>query len=118
MLESSWGRRGRSSRRWQKLVTATLCAASFVSGQLLFGQQPQLTNLNTPPSATNLLPPLAGTKKATLQRVAIDAAPVQQASAEKDDGALAPILSAKDMPRPSRNKPANTAPSSPGKEPA
>src|SRR6478609_1108561 len=105
MLESSWGRRGRSSRRWQKLVTATLCAASFVGGQLLFGQQPQLTNLNTP-AATNLLPPLAGAKKGTLQRVAIDAAPVQQASAEKADGALAPILSAKDMPRPSRNKPA------------
>jgi len=87
----------RSSRyRW---LTATLCAAGFLTGELLFGQQPG----SLPNSRTQL------------QRVAIDAAPlaVKPAVEAKQVGAeeaLPPIVSAANLPRPARNKPAGGAP--------
>jgi pilus assembly protein CpaC len=92
----------RSSRI--RLLTASLCAAGLFTGQI-FGQQLQsLPKLND--------------KKPQLQRVAIDAAPVTAeklatkpaVEAKPAESGLAPILSAKDMPRPSRNKPTNSAP--------
>jgi pilus assembly protein CpaC len=100
----------RSSRI--RLLTASLCAAGLFTGQFLLGQQPlqqpasstSSNNLGTP--SNNLLPPIV--KKPQLQRVALEAAPVELEKSVATD-ALAPILSAKDMPRPQRNKPSTTA---------
>ena len=142
MLESSWLRQARSvkscrARRWKQLVAGMLCAAGFLGGELLFGQQPP-----TPPTAQsggtnswNLLPSL--TKK-PLKRVAVEQAaeaPTNQPvgvsrrfagenpaekPAEKpatQDTDLPPIVSSANMPRPSRNKkpaPTAAAPALPG----
>ncbi|WP_425616935.1 pilus assembly protein N-terminal domain-containing protein [Anatilimnocola sp. NA78] len=56
MLGSSRKRRARSARRWQRWLAASLCTASFLSGHVLFGEEP-----NSPAA------------KKPLQRVSINA---------------------------------------------
>lgn len=135
MLGSSRKRRARSARRWQPVVSATLCAASFFSGEMLFGQQPGAPQSGAMPNAAPadtqskpswiFLPASLGgakngaasankeseatlAKRPSLKRVAIDEVPSdgETAAAPAQEAGLAPILSAKDMPRPSRGKPA------------
>jgi pilus assembly protein CpaC len=113
--------------RARGVIAATLCAASFLSGELLFGQQPAGAQAPVPapakPSWVFLPSSLTGSKsettpeseaslakksQQTLKRVSVGVAPsdgseVPPANAESS---LPPILSAKDMPRPSRNRPA------------
>lgn len=97
MLVSSQGRRARG--RWQRLATAAICATSFLTGDLLFGQQ------------------LTGARP-QLQRAAIEAVPMmakpgveaRPVSNTQSTDELAPIVSSATMPRPARNKPAATQP--------
>ena len=100
MLESSRGRRARAARRWQRLFTATMCAASFLTGEIVFAQQPGLVG------------------RPQLRAVAVEAAPLAvkpavaarpEGELKQNDEALPPIRSAANMPRPSRGKPANSA---------
>ncbi|QDU26056.1 outer membrane porin HofQ [Anatilimnocola aggregata] len=86
MLGSSRKRRARSARRWQRWLAASLCTASFLTGHVLFGQQPgTLAQRSTKP----------------LQRVAIEAAPSELPPGESQPG-LPPILAGSNVPRPVR----------------
>lgn len=68
MLGSSRTRRARSARRLQRWLAASLCTASFLTGHLLFGQQPA---------------ELARPTLQPLKRVAIEAAPATNTTSEQ-----------------------------------